>query len=83
MEMRFSSYTPLTVTLLRSQQAVCRITKEHNMYVASLVGQNKCSWLRNSESSQHSGIVQSTTVRIPNILQYSTEFTLQQQGGIC
>lgn len=32
MQMRFSSYTPLTVTLLRSQQVVHRITDEHNFY---------------------------------------------------
>lgn len=32
MQMRFSSYIPLTVTLLRSQQSVHRITEEHDLY---------------------------------------------------
>lgn len=33
MQMRFSSYTPLTATLLRLQQVVHRITQEHNLYL--------------------------------------------------
>lgn len=43
MQMRFSSYTPLTVTLLRSQQIVHRITEEHNLY--SFSRWTECMWL--------------------------------------